>query len=214
MRIKKCRLCNSNDIKQVLNLKPTPVGDDFISKNELCDVQPTYPLDLFLCEHCGHVQLGYAVDPNTLFKDYVYTSSISTSLLKHFEVSSSEMIDLLELGENDLVVDIGSNDGSLLRFFNDAGINVIGIDPAVEIAQKANESGIETIADFFTQKEGKGILGEIRKLDFLEQGILDSLDIVFLATYIEEKFGQKIDITDDNILQALRHFNDIVKLVS
>ena len=72
----------------------------------------------------------------------------------------------------------------------------------------------QTIADFFTQKEGKGILGEIRKLDFLEQGILDSLDIVFLATYIEEKFGKKIDIIDDNVLQALRHFNDIVKLVS
>jgi len=72
----------------------------------------------------------------------------------------------------------------------------------------------QTIADFFTQKEGKGILGEIRKLDFFEQGILDSLDIVFLATYIEEKFGKKIDITDDNVLQALRHFNDIVKLIS
>ena len=72
----------------------------------------------------------------------------------------------------------------------------------------------QTIADFFTQKEGKGILGEIRKLDFFEQGILDSLDIVFLATYIEEKFGKKIDIIDDNVLQALRHFNDIVKLVS
>ena len=72
----------------------------------------------------------------------------------------------------------------------------------------------QTIADFFTQKEGKGILGEIRKLDFLEQGILDSLDIVFLATYIEEKFGKKIDITVDNVLQTLRHFYDIVKLVS
>ena len=72
----------------------------------------------------------------------------------------------------------------------------------------------QTIADFFIQKEGKGILGEIRKLDFLEQGILDSLDIVFLATYIEEKFGKKIDIIDDNVLQSLRHFNDIVRLVS
>ena len=72
----------------------------------------------------------------------------------------------------------------------------------------------QTIADFFTQKDGKGILGEIRKLDFFEQGILDSLDVVFLATYIEEEFGKKIDIIDDNVLQSLRHFNDIVRLVS
>ena len=158
MQIKKCRLCNSNDIKQVLNLKPTSVGDDFVSKNKLCEVQPTYPLDLFLCKHCGHVQLGYVVDPNILFRDYTYASSISTSLIKHFELKSSEMIDLFELGENDLVVDIGSNDGSFLRFFNDAGINVIGIDPAVEIAQKANESGIETIVDFFTPSVANSII--------------------------------------------------------
>ena len=72
----------------------------------------------------------------------------------------------------------------------------------------------QTIANFFVQREGKGILEEIRKLDFFEQGILDSLDVVFLATYIEEEFGKKIDITDDNVLQTLRHFNDIVKLVS
>jgi SAM-dependent methyltransferase len=158
LQIKKCRLCNGNDIKLALNLKSTPVADDYVRENKLSDVQPSYPLDLFLCENCGHVQLGYVVDPNTLFKDYIYTSSVSTSLLKHFEVASSEMIDLLKLGENDLVVDIGSNDGSFLRFFSDAGINVIGIDPAVEIAQKANDSGIETIAEFFMLSVANSII--------------------------------------------------------
>ena len=70
------------------------------------------------------------------------------------------------------------------------------------------------IAEFFTRKEGKGILDEIRTVDFIEEGILDSLDIVFLATYLEEKFGKKIDIVDDDVLRALKHFNDIVELVS
>ena len=72
----------------------------------------------------------------------------------------------------------------------------------------------QTIANFFVQREGKGILEEIRKLDFFDDGVLDSIDVVFLATYIEEEFGKKIDIIDDNVLQSLRHFNDIVRLVS
>jgi SAM-dependent methyltransferase len=150
MQISKCRLCNSKDIELALNLEPTPVADHYVTENELSTSQPAYPLDLYLCNYCGHVQLGYVVDPNILFKDYVYTSSISTSLLKHFEISSSELIQLLELEKKDLVVDIGSNDGSFLNYFKNAGINVVGVDPAEDIAQIANDSGIETIAEFFT----------------------------------------------------------------
>ena len=70
------------------------------------------------------------------------------------------------------------------------------------------------IADFFVEREGNEILKEIRELNFIEEGILDSLDIVFLATYLEEKFGKKIDITDDNILKTFSNFENIVKLVS
>ena len=70
------------------------------------------------------------------------------------------------------------------------------------------------IADFFVEREGNEILKEIRELNFIEDGILDSLDIVFLATYLEEKFSIKIDITDDNILKTFSNFENIVKLVS
>ena len=70
------------------------------------------------------------------------------------------------------------------------------------------------IADFFVEREGNEILKEIRELNFIEEGILDSLDIVFLATYLEEKFSLKIDITDDNILKTFSNFENIVKLVS
>ena len=70
------------------------------------------------------------------------------------------------------------------------------------------------IADFFVEREGNEILKEIRELNFIEEGILDSLDIVFLATYLEEKFSIKIDITDDNILKTFTNFENIVKLVS
>jgi acyl carrier protein len=70
------------------------------------------------------------------------------------------------------------------------------------------------IADFFVEREGNEILKEIRELNFIKEGILDSLDIVFLATYLEEKFSIKIDITDDNILKTFSNFENIVKLVS
>ena len=76
MQITKCRLCNSSEIKLALSLRPSAIADDFLREDKLSVIQPTYPLDLFLCDHCGHVQLGYVVDPNILFKDYIYTSKI------------------------------------------------------------------------------------------------------------------------------------------
>jgi hypothetical protein len=98
------------------------------------------------------VQLQTVVDPKRLFKDYVYVSGTSPVFVKHFEAYANEVIDRFNLKKDDLVVEIGSNDGTLLKFFKQREIRVLGIDPAKDIASKANVEGIPTINDFFTTK--------------------------------------------------------------
>jgi len=103
-----------------------------------------------MCRDCNHVQLLDVVDPRHLFEEYVYVSGTSPVFVDHFRRYASDSAQLLNIKPGDLVVDIGSNDGTLLRFFQAIGCRVLGVDPAKAIAQAASESGVETIAEFFT----------------------------------------------------------------
>lgn len=145
-----CRLCNSRNVELAVHIRPTPIADHYIPAERLHETQNYYPLDLYLCRDCGHVQLLDVVDPEVLFRDYIYVTSISKSLVEHFRTYADEMIRRSGAVPASLVVDIGSNDGSLLRFFQAGGMRVLGVDPARDIATQATRSGIPTVADFFT----------------------------------------------------------------
>jgi SAM-dependent methyltransferase len=136
----------------VLSLTPTPPANAFISAADLDKNEERFPLDVFFCQDCAHVQLLDVVDPSVLFKNYVYVSGTSPVFVKHFEDYAAKMIRKFKLGKDAFVVEIGSNDGTLLRFFKDAGLKVLGIDPAEAIAREATQKGIETIPAFFTSK--------------------------------------------------------------
>jgi len=129
---------------------PTPVADHYVTGERLGETQEAYPLDLYLCRGCGHVQMLDVVDPDVLFRDYVYMTSFSLGLVEHFKELASRLMDLQNLQRGSLVLEIGSNDGSMLRAFKERGFSVLGIDPARDIARKATESGIETLPEFFT----------------------------------------------------------------
>ena len=147
---KSCRMCDSKSLKKAMSLSPTPPGNDFLSKDELHHVEDKYPLDLYFCNKCFHIQLGHVVKPEILYqKNYSYVSATSQHFIDHLEQYSKDMISRFGLQVNDLVVDVGSNDGTCLSFFRESGMKVIGIDPAGDIAEKASENGIQTIADFF-----------------------------------------------------------------
>ncbi len=156
-RIRKdCRLCGSTDLTTVLELAPTPPANEFLSA-DFTGEQDTFPLYLVQCKACDHVQLPVVVDPERLFRNYVYVSGTSPAFVAHFEKYAQAMIREHGLSPGDLVVDIGSNDGTLLRFFQNAGMRVLGIDPAEAIAGKATESGIETWPCFFDRKSARSI---------------------------------------------------------
>lgn len=145
-----CRLCGGDQLSQVISLVPTPPANAFVSPEFRNIPQPAFPLDIFFCERCKHVQLLDVVDPCILFEHYVYVSGTSPVFVKHFEDYARDLL-VRFAGETDgIVVDIGSNDGTLLRAFQDAGRTVQGIDPAIEIAEAATKAGIPTLNGFFS----------------------------------------------------------------
>jgi hypothetical protein len=152
-----CRLCGSSSLTLVFALEPTPPANAFVAKSEMDKAQPRFPLDVFFCDSCGHVQLLDVVDPRLLFENYVYVSGTSPVFVRHFESYAADLIARFSPPEGSLACDIGSNDGTLLRAFKKAGLAVQGIDPALEIAKRASESGIPTIAGFFTPETAKTI---------------------------------------------------------
>lgn len=145
-----CRLCGSADLDLVLALTPTPPANAFIRADAIETPQKTYPLDVFMCRDCAHVQLLDVVDPRALFEHYVYVSGTSPVFVKHFEDYADAVLARIGTDTDGFVLDIGSNDGTLLKAFKERGMAVQGVDPAQEIAAEATRQGIDTVADFFT----------------------------------------------------------------
>jgi SAM-dependent methyltransferase len=146
-----CRLCGSAELTQVLALAPTPPANAFIAEAELVRPQETFPLDVFFCEDCGHVQLLDVVDPELLFGNYVYVSGTSPVFVKHFQDYADAVCGAyVPAPDGKLALDIGSNDGTLLKQFQAKVMTVLGVDPARDIAARATEDGVETLATFFT----------------------------------------------------------------
>jgi len=145
-----CRLCRSPDLEPVLSLTPTPPANAFIPPSRRGESQPVFPLNVCLCRTCGHVQLRDIVSPEYLFADYVYVSGTSRGFVEHFRQYADMMIRRHLTSPPGLVIDVGSNDGTLLRFFAANGYTVAGVDPARSIAERATASGIPTIVAFFT----------------------------------------------------------------
>lgn len=155
-----CRLCKSSELISVVQLTPTPPANAFVAEEAIDQTQSVFPLELFFCGRCHHVQLLDVVNPDYLFRDYVYVSGTSPSFVRHFEEYAGNIIKRFQPKPRALVVDIGSNDGTLLKFFQEQGQTVLGIDPAVAIAKAASDAGIETWPEFFDANTVKRILAE------------------------------------------------------
>lgn len=145
-----CRLCHAKDLEIVLKLGATPPGDHYLQKSELSATQDAYPNDMVLCKQCGQVQLHHVVDPKILYGRYTYNTTVSLGLIDHFRSLVKFMKTAANPSQGSLIVDIGSNDGSVLKLFKEEGLRVLGIDPATDVAKKATANGIETWAAFFS----------------------------------------------------------------
>ena len=183
----KCRFCNY-EIKSVfVDLGISPLSNSFLKYENLEDSEKKFPLKVFVCENCFLVQLPEFETPQNIFKEYAYFSSYSKSWLNHAENYANMILKKNNLGKNNLVVELASNDGYLLQFFKNKGVSVTGIEPAANVAKVAEEKGIKTIVDFFGEE---------------------------LATKLSNK-GTKADlIIGNNVLAHVPDINDFVKGIS
>lgn len=140
-----CRLCESGNVELVVKLEPIPLSENYCGDAESGRRAARYPVDLYMCRDCGHVQQLDVVDSKSLWENYTYYSGDAKGMPEHFREVAGRIIANYRPALGTLIVDIGSNDGSLLLPFKDAGYRVLGIDPAREIACQATEAGIETI---------------------------------------------------------------------
>jgi len=162
-----CRFCN-NPLKHVfVDLGKSPLSNSFLKEEMLNQPESTYPLCAFVCDKCFLVQLPEYENPENIFEDYAYFSSYSETWLKHAENYVNLMLKKFSFDKKSLVVEIASNDGYLLQFFKKAGIPILGIEPAANVAKVAEQKGIQTIVKFFNIKTAKELFKEGKSADLI-----------------------------------------------
>ncbi len=155
-----CRSCGFDELKLILFLGHTPLADRLLTAEQTTEPELVAPLTLVFCPRCALVQIRETVDPEILFgEDYPYFSSVSPALLQHAHENALELIESRKLNARSLVIELGSNDGYMLRNFVERGIPVLGIDPAKCPARRAQEAGIRTLCAFF----GRTLADQLRR---------------------------------------------------
>lgn len=183
----RCRICRGTKLRTFLDLGSQPLANAFVRREDLIGPEAAYPLAVAFCADCNLCQLTHVVEPEALFRRYVYFSSRMPGQ-EHFERYARDVIrTFLSNPGNDLVVEIGSNDGHLLRMFQRAGVRTLGIDPAENVVQVANANGIETIPAFFSAA---------------------------LAERLAEKYGRAAAIIGNNVVAHIDDYRDLLAGIS
>jgi len=155
-----CRSCEASGLFPILDLGRTPLANALLTADQVSREEETFPLELVGCPACTLVQITETVPPEKLFSEYFYLSSFSETMLRHAQLLAEELTVANKLSSSSLVVEIASNDGYLLQYYQQAGVPVLGIEPAKNIARIAEERGIRTINDFFRADLAKRLAGE------------------------------------------------------
>jgi SAM-dependent methyltransferase len=163
-----CRSCGATDLRPVLDLGRTPLANALLTAEQLTKPEAVYPLELVFCPACALVQITETVPPEVLFRDYLYFSSFSDAMLGHARAIVERILKLQPLDANSLAVEIASNDGYLLQYYRQAGIPVLGIEPALNIARVAREQrGIRTLSDFFGAETARRLVDQGERADVI-----------------------------------------------
>lgn len=165
MKVDNCRLCREGTLSEpILDFDKTPLANEFLSSKEEQDL---FPLQVCKCLKCGHYQLNEQVSPERMFRHYLFVAGTSPVNVQHFKKYAEDLTNFCKLKPGAQVLDIASNDGTLLKEFKALGMKVLGIDPAVNIAEQANKEGIETIPEFFTEDYADTMLAKYGKFDLI-----------------------------------------------
>ena len=155
-----CRFCGAGLERVVVDLGMSPLANSYVSPDRLGAMEPFYPLRALVCESCLLMQVGEHEAAETIFSDYPYFSSYSSTWVDHARRYAEAMVERLGLGEESLVVELASNDGYLLRFFHERRIPVLGVEPAPNVADVAIRHGIPTLVRFFGAELARTLAGD------------------------------------------------------
>lgn len=174
---KTCRCCGSTYLELSVPLARVPIVSPNMDVTEKSVTSTAAPLDVYLCRGCGLIQLIHVVDPALIYRNYLYRTSISKGLAEHFGGLCDAAVKRLGLNSASLIVEFGSNDGTLLNFFRERGMRVQGIDPARNIASEATARGIPTTADFFGERLASDLAQTIGRADLiLSNNVIANID--------------------------------------
>ncbi len=162
-----CRSCGAAPLESVLDLGTTPLANALLTAAELDEPESTFPLELMICTACSLVQILETVPPERMFRNYLYFSSTSETMLRHAEASARALVESRGLSRGSRVLEIASNDGYLLQYFQRAGMSVLGIEPAGNVAAVAEERGIPTVCEFFGPDLARRLLDQGTKGDVI-----------------------------------------------
>ncbi len=227
----RCRICNSKKLVKYLSLGKTPLANDFLKKEDF-KKEILFPLEVYFCKNCYLAQLIHVVNKKRLFVQYVYFYSAMPFAPKHFVQYASDVISrFVNDSKKELVIEIGSNDGLLLKAFQEKGCKrVLGVDPAKNITKVAIKNGVPTITDFFTLAlankivkthgkakviVGNNVVAHINDLHDLVKGVKKTLDdkgvFIFEAPYLIDMFER---LAFDSIYHEHLSFFSLLPLVN
>jgi len=164
---RRCRFCRTPLEHTFVDLGVAPLSNSYLRQSDLNRMEPFYPLHVYVCSSCFLVQLDEISSPEEIFSDYAYFSSFSESWLEHARNFARMAVERFDLNQSSRVVEIGSNDGYLLRFFMDFGVQTLGVEPASNVARAAREQGIETITRFFDEELALELAAKGKKADLM-----------------------------------------------
>lgn len=213
----RCRLCHSSDLKLVTPLEAIPVAEKYADTRDLASRVPLVPIDIFMCGACRGVQIADVIDPEYLWSSYTYWSGQTPAIVQHFEEFAAEIKARFFPEPANFVIDVGSNDGSLLKAFRSRGFSVLGVDPATELAAHATRQGVETFPQPLTLELARRIRAERGPADLVTAfNVFAHADDMFglgqsIAALLGENglFAFEVqylqDIVDKNLLGTIIH---------
>jgi 2-polyprenyl-3-methyl-5-hydroxy-6-metoxy-1,4-benzoquinol methylase len=196
-----CRLCSSTKLELMIKFAPTPPADSYVTEEFKSIEQELIPLDLYFCNDCNHTQLGHILDEKEIYLNYIYETVSTLGLGDHFKECAEEIMSVYQPEVGGLVLDIGSNDGILLKHFQDLGMTVLGIDPMPGIAEKATANGIKTLPLFFPQDVNKPFIEEHSK-----PAVICSNNLVADTDDLDSFISKIKELMDDNTIFFFESF--------
>ena len=213
-----CRLCESGDLTSVLDLLPTPIPDKYLPTDRAGESRELIPLDLLLCGVCGNLQTSAVIDPSVIYTHYLSRpAAVNPVLSSGYQGYAENVVKRYGVGKDDLVVEMGSNDGAFLSFFKDQGASVLGVDPARNLAEVAARSGIETLSTFFSSEVSERIRkerGEAKAViaNFVYANIDNVIDVTMGVRNLLAPDGifsfetnYRVDVFQKDLIETINH---------